>query len=70
VVRLPKGRYLDRLLSLQRLYPGSLPLQLEFQSEEGLVARVRSGPGMGIRFDPDLAERVAGEAGCGLRWTY
>ncbi|MGA2082999.1 MAG: DNA polymerase III subunit alpha [Holophaga sp.] len=70
VVRLPKGSYPDRLLPLLRLYPGPLPLQFEFQSQDGLVARVKAGPDLGIRFDPDLAERVAAEAGCGLRWTY
>jgi DNA polymerase-3 subunit alpha len=70
VVELPRGEYPDRLLPLLRLYPGPLPLQIEFRSPDGLVARVKAGADLGLRFDPELSERVAKEAGCGLRWTY
>ena len=70
VVKLPKGQYPDRLLPLLRMYHGSLPLQLEFQGQDGTVARVRAGSELNIRFDPDLSERMAKEAGCGLSWTY
>ncbi len=70
VVKLPKGKYPDRLLPLLRLYHGSLPLQIEFQGQDGTVARVKAGPELNLRFDPDLSDRVVKEAGCGLSWTY
>jgi len=70
LVRLPKGDYPDRLVPLLRLYRGSLPLHLEYQGPDGTVARIKAGPDLGLRFDPDLADRVAREAGCGLSWTY
>ena len=70
VVKLPKGRYPDRLLPVLRMYHGSLPLQIEFQGQDGIVARVKAGPELSLRFDPDLAERLVKEAGCGLSWTY
>jgi len=70
VVKLPKGKYPDRLLPLLRMYQGHLPLQIEFQGQDGTVARVKAGPELSIRFDPDLSERMAKEAGCGLSWTY
>lgn len=46
------------------------PLQLEYQSQDGTVARAKAGSDLNPRFDPDLAERVFKEAGCGLSWTY
>jgi len=70
VVKLPKGEYPARLLPLLRLYHGHLPLQLEFHSQEGTVARVKAPPELNVRFDPDLSDRVMKEAGCGLSWTY
>ena len=70
IVRLPKGEYPARLLPLLRLYHGHLPLQLEYHGQDGTVARVKAGPGLGLRFDPDLSDRVAKEAGCGLSWTF
>jgi DNA polymerase-3 subunit alpha len=70
VVKLPKGEYPDRLLPLLRLYRGSLPLQIEFQGRDGTVARVKAGSELNIRFDPDLSERIAKEARCGLSWIY
>jgi DNA polymerase-3 subunit alpha len=70
VVKLPKGQYPDRLLPLLRLYKGSLPLQIEFQGQDGTVARVKAGSELSLRFDPDLSDRVVKEAGCGLSWTY
>jgi len=70
VVKLPKGRYPDRLLPLLRMYHGSLPLQIEFQGQDGTVARVKAGPELNLRFDPDLSDRMVKEAGCGLSWTY
>ena len=70
LVRLPRGRYPDRLLPVLRLYHGPLPLQIEFQAQDGTVARVKAGPELSLRFDPDLSERLAKEAGCGLSWIY
>ncbi len=70
MVKLPKGRYPDRLLPLLRLHKGPLPLHIEFQGQDGTVARVKAGADLGVRFDPDLAERVAKEAGCALSWIY
>ena len=61
---------LDRLLPLLRQFQGHLPLQLEFQGQDGTVARVKAGPELGVRFDPDLAEKVFKEAACGRSWTY
>jgi DNA polymerase-3 subunit alpha len=70
VVRLPKGQYPDRLLPLLRLFHGRLPLKLEYRGADGTVAKIQAGPELGLRFDPDLADRVAKEAGCALSWTY
>jgi len=70
VVRLPQGEYPDRLLPILRLYHGRLPLNLEYRTQDGTVARVQAGPDLGLRFDPDLSDRVAKEAGCALSWTY
>ena len=70
VIRLPKGEYPARLLPILRLFHGHLPLQLEYHAADGTVARVKAGPELSLRFDPDLSDRVAKEAGCGLSWTY
>jgi DNA polymerase-3 subunit alpha len=70
VVKLPRGEYPERLLPLLRMYHGTLPLQIEFQGQDGIVARVKAGPELNLRFDPDLSERLVKEAGCGLSWTY
>ena len=65
-----RGRYPSGCCPLLRLYHGPLPLQIEFQGQDGTVARVKAGPELNLRFDPDLSERLAKEAGCGLSWTY
>jgi len=70
LVRLPRGRYPERLLPLLRQFQGHLPLQLEFQGRDGTVARIKAGPELSVRFDPELAEKVFKEAACGLSWTY
>ncbi|BDU75802.1 DNA polymerase III subunit alpha [Mesoterricola sediminis] len=70
LVRVPAGDYPDRLVPLLRMYPGSLPLHLEYRGPQGTVARVRAGSDLRVRFDPDLSEKVAKEAGCALSWTY
>jgi DNA polymerase-3 subunit alpha len=70
LVRLPTGEYPPQLLPLLRLHHGSLPLAFEYRSREGIVARVKAPPELNLRFDPDLAERMAKESGCALTWTY
>ena len=69
-MKLPRGEYPSGLLPILRLYHGHLPLQLEYYAEDGTVARVKAGSQLNLRFDPDLSDRVAKEAGCGLSWTY
>jgi len=64
-----QGQYPDRLLPLLRLYHGPLPVQMEFQGQDGLVARIKAGPN-GPEVRPDLSDRMVKEAGCGLSWTY
>jgi DNA polymerase-3 subunit alpha len=70
VVRLPRGEYPDRLLPLLRMFHGHLPLQLEYHGQDGTLARVKLGPELALRFDPELADQVAKETGCGLSWLY
>jgi DNA polymerase-3 subunit alpha len=70
LVRLPKGEFPPRLVPLLRLYHGNLPLHLEYHGPRGSIARVRAGSDLGLRFDPDLADKVAKEAGCSLSWNY
>jgi len=70
LIRLPRGEYPSRLVPLLRLYHGNLPLHLEYRGPQGILARVRAGGDLNVRFDPDLSEKVAKEAGCALSWTY
>ncbi len=70
LVRLPAGEYPERLVPLLRNYRGNLPLQLEYHGPRGILARVRAGSDLNVRFDPDLSDKVAKEAGCSLSWTY
>jgi DNA polymerase-3 subunit alpha len=70
VIRLPKGEYPDRILPILRMYHGHLPLQLEYHGLDGTIARVKAGPELAIRFDPDLSDRVFKEANCGLTWSF
>jgi DNA polymerase-3 subunit alpha len=70
LVKLPPGECPDRLVPLLRLHHGSLPLFLEYRGRDGVVAKVKAGPELNLRYDPDLGERLAREAGCGLTWTY
>jgi len=70
LVRLPTGDYPSQLLPVLRLHHGNLPLSFEYRSRDGIVARVKAGSELGLRFDPDLADRVAKESGCLLTWTY
>jgi hypothetical protein len=55
---------------LLRLYHGNLPLHLEYRGPKGILARVRAGTDLNVRFDPDLSDKVLKEAGCALSWTY
>jgi len=70
VLKLPVGEFPGRLLPLLKANPGHLPVTFEYRSKTGILARVRGGREIGLRFDPELAERVAREASCGLTWTY
>ncbi len=70
VVKLPLGEYPSNLLPLLRLHHGSLPLTLEYRSQDGVIAKVKPGHDFKLRFDPDLAEKLAKETGCGLSWIY
>ena len=70
VVKLPPGEYPERLLPLLRLHHGTLPLFFEYRSKDGVVAKVKAGAELGLRYDPDLGEKLAKETGCGLTWTY
>jgi DNA polymerase-3 subunit alpha len=70
LVKLPTGEYPGRLLPLLRLHHGNLPLFLEYRSKDGVIAKVKAGAEWGLRYDPDLGDKLAKEAGCGLTWTY
>lgn len=70
VVKLPPGEYPGRLLPLLRLHHGNLPVFFEYRSKDGVVAKVKAGAELGLRYDPDLGGRLAKEAGCALTWTY
>lgn len=70
LVRLPKGQCPPNLFLLLKQYQGDLPVQFEYRSVEGLSARVKAGNEIRLRFDADLAEKLAKETGCGLSWTY
>ncbi|HJW34234.1 MAG TPA: hypothetical protein VJ505_12885 [Holophagaceae bacterium] len=49
---------------------GDLPITFDDRSREGLHAKVKAGHEFRIKHDPNLAERLAKECGCALRWTY
>ena len=34
------------------------------------VAKVKAGPELALRYDPDLGEKLARETDCALTWTY
>lgn len=70
LVRLPVGEMPPRLLPLLKAYAGPLPVTFEYRSKEGITARVKPGPEWRLRFDPDLADKLAKETGCGLSWNY
>ena len=70
VVRLPPGQCPPNIWPLLMQYKGDLPVQFEYRSMEGFCARVKAGSEIRLRFDADLAEKLAKETGCGLSWTY
>jgi DNA polymerase-3 subunit alpha len=70
LVRLPAGECPPRMATLLAEHRGDLPLIFEYHSKEGLVARVRAARELGLKHDPDLAEKLAKETGCALTWTY
>jgi len=70
LVRLPVGEMPPQLLPLLKAYAGPLPVTFEYRSKEGITARVKPGPEWRLRFDPDLADKLAKDAGCGLSWNY
>ena len=70
VVRLPQGQCPPNLWPLLKQYKGDLPVQFEYHSLEGLRARVKAGNDLRLRFDANLAEKLAKETGCGLSWLY
>ncbi|HNX31067.1 MAG TPA: DNA polymerase III subunit alpha [Holophaga sp.] len=70
LVRLPAGKLPDRLLPLLRLHHGGLPLYLEYRGPGGIIAKVKAGPELALRYDPDLGEKLARETDCALTWTY
>lgn len=69
LIKLPIGELPPGLLPLLKQFPGELPVTFEYRSKEGLNARVKAGA-LKLRFDADLAEKVAKETGCGLGWVY
>lgn len=70
VVKVMAGDYPERLLPLLRLHHGTLPLFLEYRSKDGIIAKVKAGAELALRYDPDLGEKLAKETGCALTWTY
>lgn len=70
LVRLPAGECPPRLFAMLGEFPGSLPVYFDFKSREGLTARVKAGPDLKLRHDPDLADRVHRETGCALSWMF
>jgi len=69
-VKLPMGEFPPNLLPILRVHHGSLPLLFEYRSKEGIVATVKPSSELRLRFDPDLAEKLAKETGCGLSWRF
>jgi len=70
LVRLPPGECPPRLATIFGDHKGELPVTFEYRSKEGLVARVRAGHGLRLKYDEALKEKVAKETGCALTWTY
>ncbi|MBS1767025.1 MAG: DNA polymerase III subunit alpha [Acidobacteria bacterium] len=70
VIRLPVGECPPALMKALEAHKGDLPIYFEYRSKEGLTARVKAGGDLGLKHDPDLAEKLAKSCGCGLSWMY
>jgi DNA polymerase-3 subunit alpha len=70
VITLPPGECPPRLFKLLGEHKGTLPVFLDYRSKEGVTARVKAGPDLKLKHDPDLAEKLAKACGCGLSWMY
>ena len=70
LVRLPTGNFPPNVLNVFKHFKGNLPLQFEYRSRGGYVARVKASSEWNVKFDPDLADRVFRECGCAVTWTY
>jgi DNA polymerase-3 subunit alpha len=70
LIRLPVGDCPPKLFSLLGDYPGNVPIYFDFRTLDGYTARVKAGPDLRLRHDPDLADRLAKETGCALSWMY
>lgn len=70
VIRLPVGECPPNLMRTLESHKGDLPVFFEYRSGEGLIARVKAGADLGLKHDPDLAEKLAKSCGCGLSWMY
>ncbi|HJU83457.1 MAG TPA: hypothetical protein VJ600_04550, partial [Holophagaceae bacterium] len=70
VITLPPGECPPQLFRLLAEHKGSLPLFFDYRSKDGLTARVKAGPDLKLKHDPDLAEKLAKVCGCGLSWMY
>jgi DNA polymerase III subunit alpha len=70
LIKLPPGDCPPALFKALEAYRGSLPVYFDYQGRDGLTARVKAGPELKLRHDPDLAERLAKDLGCTLTWMY
>ena len=70
LIRLPVGDCPPRLFALLGEFPGNVPIYFDFRTRDGYTARVKAGPDLRLRHDPDLADRLAKETGCALSWMY
>lgn len=70
ILRLPIGQFPEQVLPILKNCSGHLPMHFEYRSKKGIVAKVKPGPEFKLRFDPDLGDRLAKDADCGLSWTY
>jgi DNA polymerase-3 subunit alpha len=69
LVRLPVGAFPDTVVPTLAKRRGRLPVTFEFKRSDGLVARVKGGVDVAVRYDPELGPMLEGTAGCGLNWT-
>jgi DNA polymerase-3 subunit alpha len=70
LIKLPEGECPPGLFKALEPFRGNLPVYLDYRSRDGLNARVKAGPELRLRHDPDLADRLAKETGCILTWMF